>query len=82
MAAAANPWLTPEEVAERFKVPLATVYAWRYKRTGPARPRSRSAATSGTGSRPSRRGSRNRRPLLVPGDGGGRRAPDATGLDT
>jgi len=38
MAAAANPWMTPEEVAKRFKVPLATVYAWRYKRTGPARP--------------------------------------------
>ena len=36
MAAAANPWMTPEEVARRFKVPLATVYAWRYKRTGPA----------------------------------------------
>jgi excisionase family DNA binding protein len=35
MAAAANPWMTPEEVAKRFKVPLATVYAWRYKRTGP-----------------------------------------------
>jgi excisionase family DNA binding protein len=36
MAAAVNPWMTPEEVAERFKVPLATVYAWRYKRIGPA----------------------------------------------
>jgi excisionase family DNA binding protein len=36
MAAAANPWMTPEEVAKRFKVPLATVYAWRYKRIGPA----------------------------------------------
>ena len=29
-------WMTPEEVAERLQVPRATLYAWRYKQTGPA----------------------------------------------
>jgi excisionase family DNA binding protein len=29
-------WMTPEEVAERLRVPRATLYAWRYKQTGPA----------------------------------------------
>ena len=27
--------LTPAELSEELKVPLATVYAWRYRRTGP-----------------------------------------------
>jgi excisionase family DNA binding protein len=29
-------WMTPEEVAERLRVPRATLYAWRYKNIGPA----------------------------------------------
>ena len=29
-------WMTPEEVAERLRVPRATLYAWRYKSIGPA----------------------------------------------
>jgi excisionase family DNA binding protein len=29
-------WMTPEEVAERLRVPMATLYAWRYKNIGPA----------------------------------------------
>ncbi|MER5376497.1 helix-turn-helix domain-containing protein [Streptomyces sp. NPDC002553] len=28
-------YLTPDDVAEIFKVPLETVYQWRKKRTGP-----------------------------------------------
>lgn len=28
-------WLTPEQLAERFGVPLATVYGWRTKGYGP-----------------------------------------------
>ena len=28
-------YLTPEELAELFNVPLETVYQWRRKRTGP-----------------------------------------------
>jgi len=28
-------WMTPEEVAERLRVPRATLYAWRYKNIGP-----------------------------------------------
>lgn len=28
-------YLTPEDVAEIFEVPLETVYQWRKKRTGP-----------------------------------------------
>ena len=27
--------LTPAELSEELKVPLATVYAWRYRRIGP-----------------------------------------------
>jgi len=27
--------LTPQELADRFKVPLATVYRWNYLGTGP-----------------------------------------------
>ena len=27
--------LTPTEVAELLKVPVATLYAWRHKKTGP-----------------------------------------------
>jgi excisionase family DNA binding protein len=27
--------LTPTEVAELLRVPVATLYAWRHKRTGP-----------------------------------------------
>ncbi|WP_301130059.1 helix-turn-helix domain-containing protein [Streptomyces cacaoi] len=30
-----NQYLTPEEVARIFKVPLETVYRWRKQRTGP-----------------------------------------------
>jgi excisionase family DNA binding protein len=33
---ATNQWMTPEEVAERLRVPRATLYAWRYKNIGPA----------------------------------------------
>lgn len=28
-------YLTPDDIAELFKVPLETVYQWRKKRTGP-----------------------------------------------
>jgi predicted DNA-binding transcriptional regulator AlpA len=28
-------YLTPDDIAELFSVPLETVYAWRKKRTGP-----------------------------------------------
>lgn len=28
-------WLTPEDLADELGVPLATVYAWRYKGTAP-----------------------------------------------
>ncbi|MFZ4296896.1 helix-turn-helix transcriptional regulator [Streptomyces cinereoruber] len=28
-------YLTPEDIASKFKVPLETVYHWRKKRTGP-----------------------------------------------
>lgn len=28
-------YLTPDDIAEMFGVPLETVYAWRKKRTGP-----------------------------------------------
>lgn len=28
-------WQSPEEVAEEFGIPVGTVYAWRYKGTGP-----------------------------------------------
>ncbi|KJY36250.1 MULTISPECIES: helix-turn-helix domain-containing protein [Streptomyces] len=28
-------YLTPDDIAELFDVPLETVYAWRKKRTGP-----------------------------------------------
>lgn len=28
--------LTPQELADRLRVPVATVYAWNYKGTGPA----------------------------------------------
>lgn len=34
MAATKN-WLSPEEVATYFAVPLGTVYAWNSKGTGP-----------------------------------------------
>lgn len=30
-----NDWLTPEELAAELKVPVSTIYAWRYKGTGP-----------------------------------------------
>jgi excisionase family DNA binding protein len=33
---ATDRWMTPEEVAERLRVPRATLYAWRYKNIGPA----------------------------------------------
>jgi excisionase family DNA binding protein len=29
-------FLTPTEVAKLLKVPVATLYAWRHKRTGPS----------------------------------------------
>lgn len=31
-----DPLLSPEEVAAWLLVPVATVYQWRYRRTGPA----------------------------------------------
>jgi excisionase family DNA binding protein len=34
--ATSDRWMTPEEVAERLRVPRATLYAWRYKNIGPA----------------------------------------------
>jgi predicted DNA-binding transcriptional regulator AlpA len=30
-----NNWLSPEEIAERYGVPLATIYGWRTKGYGP-----------------------------------------------
>ena len=30
-----NHWLSPEEIAERYGVPLATIYGWRTKGYGP-----------------------------------------------
>lgn len=32
----ADELLTPQELADRLRVPVATVYAWNYKGTGPA----------------------------------------------
>jgi excisionase family DNA binding protein len=34
--ATSDRWMTPEEVAERLRVPRATLSAWRYKNLGPA----------------------------------------------
>ena len=34
--ATSDRWMTPEEVAERLRMPRATLYAWRYKNIGPA----------------------------------------------
>lgn len=28
-------WLSPEDLAEEFKVPVTTIYGWRQKRYGP-----------------------------------------------
>lgn len=28
-------WLSPEGLADEWDIPVATVYAWRYKGTGP-----------------------------------------------
>lgn len=28
-------WFTPEELADHLKIPVGTIYAWRYKGTGP-----------------------------------------------
>lgn len=33
---ARDQWMTPDEVAERLRVPRATLYAWRYRGIGPA----------------------------------------------
>jgi excisionase family DNA binding protein len=30
-----RPWLSPEDLATEFDVPLSTVYQWNHKRTGP-----------------------------------------------
>lgn len=30
-----NEWMTPEELADHLRIPVSTVYAWRYKGTGP-----------------------------------------------
>jgi excisionase family DNA binding protein len=30
-----NPFLSPEELAEYLGVPVATIYAWRYRNYGP-----------------------------------------------
>ena len=32
---AAVHWLTPEELRDRWNIPLSTIYAWRYKGGGP-----------------------------------------------
>jgi predicted DNA-binding transcriptional regulator AlpA len=31
----ASRFLTPSQVADRLQVPVSTLYAWSYKRTGP-----------------------------------------------
>jgi excisionase family DNA binding protein len=30
-----SPWMSPEEVAAHFGIPVGTLYAWRYKGVGP-----------------------------------------------
>jgi excisionase family DNA binding protein len=35
MSAQLDPLLTPEELSERLRVPVATLYAWRYRGDGP-----------------------------------------------
>jgi excisionase family DNA binding protein len=75
--------MTVEQVADYLNVPVKTVYRWRLTGTGPrgarvgryvryrkATSRRGSSGESRTSMRPG------------PGNGGGRRAPDATGLDT
>ncbi|MCZ0979401.1 hypothetical protein O1L60_10630 [Streptomyces diastatochromogenes] len=50
---------SPDDLAERFKVPVRTVYSWNHKGTGPGT--SRSVGTSATGTRTSNPGSTPRR---------------------
>jgi excisionase family DNA binding protein len=30
-----EPWVTPQELADELRVPLATIYQWRYRGDGP-----------------------------------------------
>jgi len=36
MSSWARPWLSPEDLATEFDVPLSTVYQWNHKNRGPA----------------------------------------------
>jgi hypothetical protein len=31
----ANPWLTPDELADELRLPVGTIYGWRYRGLGP-----------------------------------------------
>lgn len=35
MVTAAQHFMSPEDLAEYLGIPVATIYGWRYKRTGP-----------------------------------------------
>lgn len=35
MATVAQHYMSPEDLAEHFGIPVASIYAWRYRGTGP-----------------------------------------------
>ncbi len=35
MSTLTNPWQTPEELAEELRIPVGTIYQWRYRGVGP-----------------------------------------------